>query len=810
MQQSSARPSFGTYVSLFVVTLTTLTYEILLTRIFSVTMWYHFAFMAISVAMFGMAFGAILVYLAPRFFAPEHTRRHLAWTALGFAIAVPTSLAVHLLLPFVFDSELLALAATYVAVALPFAFSGTCVCLALTRFPHHVGRLYAADLLGAALGCLVLVALLELVDAPSAVLLVAGVAALGAFGFSLAERAPALRAGSMLVALALLSVGGVNAVLSARQQAPIRLFWAKGAKEERPFFEKWNSLARISVLGHPRLLSWPVGWGLSSRFKPEKPIRQLQLQIDSHAGTVLTGFDGRDMEHLEHLRYDISNLVHYIRSDGRVCVIGVGGGRDVLSALLFGQREVLAIDLNREILDLVTGRFAGYTGHLDRDPRVTFVHDEARSYISRTPEKYDVIQASLVDTFTASSAGAYVLSEHSIYTVEAWTSFLEHLTPRGVLTFTRFYTTGLPGETHRLASLASAALARIGVKDPERHIVVVKNSWAHGSWAQVPGTGGSVILVGRQPFTATDLDTIETVSEEMDFDILASPRGAQDAVIAALASGGDLHDVAPDLPVDMSAPHDDRPFFFFLLKPSLAFSPIKNLGHGMANSVRILVTLLVVVVALTVLCIFLPLMVTTRRGSLRGAAPLLVFFAAIGTGFMLVEISQLQRLSIFLGHPTYGLTVVLFALLLSSGIGSRSVHWRDSERGVTASRIRLVLLVGVLALSGMLTPLAIDAARGGTLAVRVATAVATLLPMGFLMGMAVPMGLLAAGRRHERLSPWLWGVNGATSVCASVVALVLALALGISATYWIGVACYVVAVTSFWFASRGITASNPG
>src|SRR6185295_11229342 len=179
-----------------------------------------------------------------------------------------------------------------------------------------------------------------------------------------------------------------------------------------------------------------------------------------------------DPEAVSHLKYDVTNVAHYLRPNSRVVVVGTGGGRDVLSALLFNQRQVTGVEINESIIDLVNRRFGDFTGHLDRDPRVQFVNDEARSYIARSPDRYDLIQISLIDTWAATAAGAFVLSENSLYTLEAWQTFLNHLEPNGVLTFSRWYFP-LPGQVYRLTSIATAALMDLGIKQPRDHIIVV-------------------------------------------------------------------------------------------------------------------------------------------------------------------------------------------------------------------------------------------------------------------------------------------------------------------------------------------------
>ena len=798
------------YAGLFMVTLATLMYEILLTRIFSVTMWYHFAFVAVSVAMFGMTVGAVAVYVLPKYFSQERTKYLLALSSLLFAISIVVSFLMHLAVPLVAQriSWAFYLVATYIMISVPFVFSGICVCLALTKFPKQVSKLYAADLAGAALGCVILVGVLNVTDGPTAVIVVGFLASVGALCFS-ASGSKKLTRAALLCGVIFGSFAIAHTVLSAKQAPLLRLTWIKDRPHKRPrarkggpIYEKWNPLSYIQVYGDPSAQRIPAGWGLSPTYPhEERRVGQLLMLIDASAGTFLTRFDG-NLNDLEHLKYDVTNVAHYMRNDAKVLAIGTGGGRDVLSALAFGQRLVLGVEINKDIINAVNDRFGDFTGHLDTVPRVTFVCDEARSYIARSSDRFDIIQVSLIDTWAATAAGAYVLSENSLYTVEAWRIFLQHLTPKGILTFSRWYIQDLPGEVYRLTSLASASLMDVGIENPRDHIIVVKT--AHPRSVFQPDQRVGTILVGREPFSSDDLNTIETVAEKLQFEIALSPRFSLDSTFATVASGKDVDQLAATLPINVAAPTDDSPFFFHMLRVRDMFSRAPFQGSTSFNlrAVSVLGTLLVTVVGLTILCIIVPLILTKRTVSLRTAMPLLVFFSGIGLGFMLIEISQMQRLIIFLGHPTYSLTVVLFSLLVASGLGSfatTKVH-NATMRSSTLARLSLLLIV--LIVFATATPYAIGAFQGSTTAVRILVAVAMLLPLGFLMGMPFPLGMKLASAKSREITPWLWGVNGAMSVCASVLAVVIAMTWGISTSFRTGILCYAVSFAAILWQGR--------
>ena len=792
-------PGRFTYAGLFFVALATLMYEILLTRIFSVTMLYHFAFVALSIAMFGMTAGALIVYLAPSFFSARFLSQRLAAAAVIFPIAIVLSFMTELSIPFRVQTsviELYAIAFRYVVIAVPFVVSGVVICLMLTGFPRRVSRLYAADLAGAALGCILLVAVIGWSDGPTAVLWVAFLASVGGVALALDGRSASWRRASVIV-LAVLGVAAAGHTVLVWRGSPIfRIVYSKGVVETRPVYEKWNSYSRVRVMGNPDIELPAQGWGLSSR-APKKRLRQLHLDIDAWAGTTMTKFDG-DLAPLEHLKYDVTNIAYYLRTQHSALVIGAGGGRDVLSALAFGARSVTAVDINKDILRTVNGRFGDFTGHLDRDPRVRFVNDEARSFVARSPDRFDTIQISLIDTWAATAAGAFVLGENSLYTVEAWTTFLNHLSDQGLLSVSRWYFHSRPAELFRTTTIAVEALRRLGVTDPRRHITIVRHMQP-GIGTETPD-GVGTIIVSRRPFTDDELDTLDREAARLAFDVPFSPRAALDETFVRLTQPDGLEEFLRSYPINIAAPTDDSPFFFNMLRlRDLARTSLLDFGslsHNM-KAVATLGILLVTVTGLTTLCLLLPLWVTRHRVELAGAGPFFVFFIAIGLGFMLIETSLMQRLIIALGHPTYGLSVVLFSLLLSSGLGSYLTSNVNVEGVAEAGRSRLIGLVAVLAIFGLLTPAIVTRIEPMTTTARILAAVAILFPAGVFMGVAFPLGMKLAAGRTSGLTAWFWGLNGAASVLASVLSVCIALTWSISTAFWVGWACYAVALASF-------------
>jgi hypothetical protein len=769
MPVSGGEPTRFTYAGLFLTTLSLLQLELFLTRIFSVTMWYHFAFMAISLAMFGLAAGAVLIEVMKK----RDPHSTLAGAALWFAVSSGVCFAIQLYVPADPERELMWTVVAFTLIAVPFVFGGVVVCVALTGFPAFSGKLYAADLAGSAAGCLLTIPILNTIHAPTAVILNAGIAALAALAFAV-PQAGFLRWMAAGVAAVLFGVAGINQ--SARA---IDIQWIKGGRHNPGLYEKWNALSRIHV---GKTGSQPFGWGMSPAYKTDRKLDQLYLNIDSGAATVITKFDG-NLEALEHLKYDITALAHYLRSGTSVLVIGVGGGRDILTALVFGQRHVTGVEINPDILGVLTDRFADYSGNLARNPAVTLAHDEARSYVARSPERFGIIQASLIDTWAATSAGAYVLTENGLYTKEAWSTFLNHLTPDGILTMSRWYYEAQPAETLRLTALATASLVDLGVADPRRHIMVVRTD----DNSDLGQYSVATILVSRRPFTDAEVDRVTELSRQMQFLPVLTPLYADRPEFEAVADRRAYEALVRAYPLNIAAPTDDSPFFFHMLKPRNLARPSTYQGTNDMNlkAVKVLGTLLGIVSGLSAVAIIAPL-VLRRRVRKAGSVRLMVYFAAIGLAFMMVEVGQLERLIVFLGHPIYGLTVVLFVLLLSSSLGSlfsyRMGHW-----------IWLLPLV----LAGFIygAPLFIRALIAASTPLRVAVSAALLFPSGFLMGMAFPVGIQKAHSASPGApTAWYWGINGAFSVISSVLAVVVAVFWGVTTTLLVGLTAYLVAL----------------
>jgi hypothetical protein len=775
------------YFAIFVLASVTLSYQILITRFFSVMLYYHFAFAAISLAMLGLTRGAMEVYNNPVRYAPERVGPEFARHASRFAITGVGAMICFLCAPVLVPSEYLwlALLASTIAFVIPLTASGVCITLLLTRMPYSGGWLYAADLAGAALGCLGIIFVLLVIDPVSATL---GIGAMAAGAGWMVVRGSGdtrtLRL-SGAVALSLGAVAIVHAGLDISGKSHLGVFWAKGAQQTGTLFERWNTYSRVRVTAMGE--SVPFGWGFSRT--PTTRIDQNYLDIDADAATVITRFDG-DLSKFGYLKDDVINGAYLVQPPSDVAVVGVGGGRDVLSALLFGARKISGIEINPAIFEVLTDKFADFSGHLDKQPGVSLINAEARSYINHSSDRYDLVQISLIDTWAATAAGGLTLTENRLYTVEAWGDFYRALKPRGMLSVSRWYDADTHrGEFYRLVAIAADALQRTGVPAAglKDHLIALNV--------------GNIVNVITRPdaFTSAEWQAARERLQAQGFKILMGPDIAFDAITTKLISGTANAAYFASLPENVTPSTDDNPFFFYTARfGDFAAAPMSARTH---NNTAITMTLALIAVAL-VACLFYvvgPFIRLARQTPLATLTPPVTFFCAIGIGFMLIEISQMQRLMVFLGHPVYGLSVVLFTILLFGGLGSTTVGARSPRTGAVITRI--VALLAALTIAGLLTPALTTWARSETTSMRIVLSVLLLAPPAFCMGMMFPLGL-SIWRRHSQLHPYFWSANGITSMLASVLGMALSIEFGIANTYALGVGLYVVCALMIVVAGR--------
>jgi len=769
-------PGSRRFAGVFLVSLATLVLELTLTRLFSATMFYHFAFLAISLALFGSGASGVFVYLLrPRL----DGGRAASWMALGCALFAATS-AVALLVVLAHPLSpnnpglrtLASLAWIYGASALPFFFSGCVITLAITAWAREINRLYLFDMAGAATGCLLLVPALGALGAIDTVLLVAVLAALG--GWLLSDRRFLLVATGLAVAL-----------LAWNRASPvIELSEAKGLSEAPVVFSRWNSFSRVTVT------------------RTADPDRML-LFIDADAATIIHR-DASDLRRHARERDRIEALGYHTGGRDRVLIIGPGAGVDVIVARLHGARDVTAVEVNPLVArDVMSSEpFRSFSGRLYEQPGVRLVVDEGRSFLRRSNERYDLIVGTMVDTWAATAAGAFALTENNLYTVEAFSDYLARLAPGGVLSITRWHQTP-PDQLLRLVSLGRVALAARGVTDARQHFIIVR-----GPSDGQPLTTATVLLKA-QPWRAEQVAGAEAFAERLGLEVLYTPRTRPANDLTRLVEAPDPEAVWSAFPSDISPPSDNRPFFFQSARPGQVLSKRWTRGEWRRTNLGMIVLFGLVAISFLVVVVFIlgPLLLARQRlAATRGRLPFLLYFGVLGTGFIVVEVVLVQKCVLFLGHPAYALTVVLFAVLLWSALGSLlAARFPDASLPRTL-RFVLLAVAGLVVLQVMtLAPIFYGLVHLAT-PWRILITVIVLAPLGLALGMPMPTGIRLLAARAPELIPWAWGVNGAASVLGSVAAVAFAMRWGFDQALLTAAALYVAAV---FLAAKATAATAP-
>jgi len=737
---SEARLDSSDVLAIFLASAAVMLFQIGLTRILSVVAWYHFAFLAISVVMLGIGVPGVWLAYAKR---PE---RHLGWLLLASGVCIPVSVALIVK----FGAVLVVESVGYiVAFILPATISlGAVICLVLMKAEGPaITRVYAADLVGAGLAAILLVPLMHQFPTPE-LAASAGLLPL----FALCFKRDVLRPLALVVGLALVGTlwqGDLYQVTHSKRY---------DEKFVQPIYENWSPTARITVFderGYRQMGHSPgFSWGRGSRAPLNQALRHYWLDQDGGAGTPITEFTG-DLAPLSNLLYDVTTVGYQLRPPASVAIIGAGGGRDILSALVAGASDIDAVELNPHIITAVSEDFRELSGDVYHRPGVNAIASEGRSFLTHTDKRFDLIQISLIDSWAATAAGAFALAENNLYTVEAFELYLDKLTEGGILSTSRW----LP-ELPRLVLLARESLVMSGVEDPTEHMVVVV--------AELAGT----LLVSRTPFGSEDLQRLDGIDADRGFDRLYPPRaGDVDAAPFLVATAENSLSWMEELGLYTKAPTDDSPYFFHVVSPFGSSEVIEGTARSVTTrdinlgSTVVLKQAMWTVTILAILLFLLPFVFRTResrnRERIGDLALASVYFAAIGSGFMLFENVLVQRFVLYLGHPSYATTVVIATLLIGMGIGASGAH-RVGVRG-----LQRVGLLAPLALCGLAfgLPLLFATTLGWPHAVRIAVSCAVLLPMGGLLGLFFPLGMLRFG---DTSKPWFWAINGVFGVVASV------------------------------------------
>lgn len=717
----------------FLITLSGLVFEIGLTRIYSATIWYHFAFVIISMALLGWGLGGLAVHLLERVFPP--TLEKAATFALLYAVAIPACLLILVRYPF----QLERLPLYFLAPLVPFLLAGMALSIVFSLHRAIAGSLYFADLLGASLGAVLVTVLLQTLGGEASVL-IAAVAPMAAA----ACLSPRVRlvgvGGAVLMALAAVTNGSTDLF----HVIPGTIKAMRRQMEERPGSRiaqtGWNAYSRIDAVE-----------GIGAPFLA-------RLYIDSDAWTSILPWNGQ-LDELHGLRDSYRALPFRLTPKGETLVIGPGGGSDVLAALASGSRKVTAVELNPLMIQFVR-HYGAAAGNIYDRPDVEIVYSEGRTFISRTDRRFDTIFLGFVDSWASVASGGLSLSENYLYTTQAFRAYYDHLSDDGVLAILRW--------DMDIPRLISNAVALLGVEEAATRAVVLKEKRSSSN-----DPSQMLFMLRKRPFTPAETATIVD-DWTMANAFIVPGRPAPPPYDDLLDQKTSLVAYEAASPTRVGPVFDDSPFYFAVERP-----------WGMPRQIAERLFTWLLAPSLALLAVF------SAFGKPKGErvgpyAASIVYFAALGFGFIAVELALLQHLTLLLGHPIFTLSVLLFTLLAAGGVGSavsRSVAPRSAS----------LIVAGLGAIEALALPRLVPMLLPLPLAARVALAIVLIAPLGFAMGMPFPRGLQSTGRGPLPAPPFYWGLNGIMSVVGSVTTVFVALTLGFQAAMLIGCACYVLA-----------------
>lgn len=790
-------PHFSLLAAVATISASALAYEVLLMRLFSIIQWHHFAYMIISLALLGYGVSGVFLALSRDRLTKLFPSSIMA-NMLLFSCAVPMCFLLAQQIPFNpsemlwTPTQLLNLCGIYLILALPFFFAANVAGLSLYHYQNKVASVYAADLIGAGLGS-VAVILLMLAVFPEKILIVlmlSGVAAtllVSRFAFRNAKHWTTL---SITIGLAVILTPAGSVMLKISPYKTLnQLLQVPGTD----VIDEYSSpLGSLSVV-HSPITPLRHAPGLSLNTGTEPP-EQLAVFTDADNMTAITRYDGNP-ETLAYLDQTTSALPYRLKPLSDVLVLGAGTGSDVLQATYHDVKQIDAVELNPQIIDLIERKYAGFAGHIYSGDRVSVHNDEARGYLATNNKTYSLLDLSLLDAFGASATGLYSMNENYLYTEQAIQEYMNHVSPGGYLAVTR-WTKMPPRDEAKLLATVVGALKKSGEQQPGRRLMVIR------------GWQTSTLLVKNGIVSADEIERLKQFCAERSFDPVYYP-GIPEAESnryniqpqpylyqAAIALTGDHGQAFIDAyKFNIEPATDDKPYLFHFFKWRSLPEILQLSRNGgiflLESGYLLLIAALIQAVAASLLLIALPLRLWHDKP--KPERPMLGYFFSLGLAFLFIEIAFIQKFILILHHPLYAVTVVLSTFLLSAGAGSYfSARLLRQNAMLPIAAIALLSIVYCLGFGSIVAFLL----KAGTLS-RYLFSVILIAPLGFCMGTPFPLALAEVGKVEPGLIPWAWGINGCASVIGAILAALIAMQFGFTMLVFLAVALYGAAAWCF-------------
>lgn len=774
------------YITIFLVSCSMLMFEILLTRICALRLFFHFSFLVISNSLLGIGASGTMIAVLQETFARR--KRYWVWMFSGFYIVSLVLTYIFLLtypveesINFSSIASILGFILFNMGAAVPFFFAGSVIGLLLTFHAEDVNRVYGFDLLGAGLGCLLCPFFLWQAGAGGCLVFI-GLLAVAGFVASVPKerRKLAVVTGVIVGLLGIYLLPNLDKWFPVPCKTEVLVTDDVGIQfRDNIVHSQWSSASRIDLVEIAPEHRFVIGMGGNVRLPAPIPEEKYIMQ-DGSAGTYILNFSEHP-EALEILKMSLYSTAFNLKDNPRVFIIGVGGGNDVWAAKANGAQYIRGIELNEPILDIHKGMMYRFSKDICDAPGIDLVFGEGRSALMREKEKYDVIQMSGIDTWTSLASGGYVLAENYLYTTEAIGIMYDKLNDNGIVAITRF---AAAMETARLFSNIFESLKESAVSDLSKSVVSL-------------GSGAlRTILVKKGEFTPGELKKFEDFAARGGFDMVYHPLKPRRSFVDFFVRSRDKERIMREFPRNIWPTTDDQPYFFNFSKWSRAFSSSKYLYEVTAvsqgNPLFIFLQLLVSAF-FALIFILLPTAAKFRKKIRRThLGRFLIYFSGLGIGFIFIEIAMMQKLVLFLGHPLYSITVTLFSMLIFAALGSiLSRRWFDV--GTRRAWILPSMVAGLVLLFILFAPALFRSLIGLPSMMRILIGVLLLAPFSLLLGMPFAYGIRLVDHHNSTIIPWAWAVNGFMTVIGSILAVILSMNFGFNVVLVVSVLIYFTA-----------------
>jgi hypothetical protein len=767
-QKLSRQKLFFIMLGIFMSSFSILGFQISLTRIFAVMLDYHYTFLVVSIALFGLGLGGITAQIFSCKASIDNKFKILTM------LTATLSLSISIFVLIIASTQNLNIIALTIIMFLPFLISGTILATLYKMFVNHSSMLHFSDLLGAAIGAITAIFLLNLAGAIISVLIVGIVISIASLVFALVSK------GKILIAIALLTITITGIFINYangtetwniqpvnNQEKEITYFLENPTIEAEIIDSRWTAFGQVDLLASPLM--------------PHNKV----IFTDGSAGTKMYHFDGNlysENSVVQELWNSTQYFPYTIANKNRALIIGPGGGLDVLTAIKAEVDHIYAIEVNPGIVNLVQD-YSDYNGGIYTNFENVHIYvDEGRSFLKRSDQKYDIIMLNIPITKTSQGTVGYALAENYLFTTEAFRDYLNHLEDDGYLTIV----THDIREVYKLAAITFKILGDQGLSTQNimQQIAVIGIADQHGQSHNVL----PVFMLKKTPITQAQALLINTKSQEIGVSTLFISNysdSTSDPILMALSQEQiSMDKLIDEIPFNMKAPTDDKPFFY-------------NFKIGIPPTLSTIMYVTAGLTAVASLFYFIArrqqeiIFTDGTKKTLKSKFSFFKWhsFASLGLGFMLIEIAIIQQFMLYLGEPTIAIATSLFSLLLAGGLGSIfSNKWRYGNQH---NAFKVCLIIAVLSIAYIfILPALFNATLNLSLILRFSLAFMFIFPLGFLMGIPFPTFLQSSKHESENDAAWMWCINGTFSMLAGVLAIVIAMTYGFSIVLILGAVIY--------------------